>query len=179
MAIGSPASPGAAAVANNQNNPLKYRDASVLASKLHPSSSFLPCFSVFFGCHPYCKVNELGYFCLPWAQEVRGSNPRAPTNFFNNLRAFSSRWRGHCDVVCDVTPLKGCWLHGSKCLDGRPPRGHSRVRVMPRHSRVNMARKLSDYTLRNTRFAKFSHKQMSEVRPFVHSFLEVNANHIG
>jgi len=79
------------------------------------------------------------------------------------LRAFSGCWKGHCDVVCDVTPLKGCWFHRSKYLDSRPPRGYSRVRVMPSHSRVNMARKLSDYTLRNTRLAKFSHEQMSEV----------------
>ncbi|GEM_PF-1631081 len=30
---------------------------------------------------------------LPWAQEVPGSNPGAPTNVFDNLLAHSCRWQ--------------------------------------------------------------------------------------
>jgi hypothetical protein len=31
------------------------------------------------------RTNKIDFLQLPWAQEVRGSNPRAPTNPFNDL----------------------------------------------------------------------------------------------
>jgi len=34
------------------------------------------------------RTNEIDFLQLPWAQEVRGSNPRAPTIQLNDLRGF-------------------------------------------------------------------------------------------
>ena len=39
---------------------------------------------------------------LPWAQEVPGSNPGAPTNFLKSLHVFNRRWNRHWDRVYDV-----------------------------------------------------------------------------
>jgi hypothetical protein len=43
---------------------------------------------------------------LPWAQEVPGSNPGAPTNPFNNLQPCRIGIIADCDVVCDIATSK-------------------------------------------------------------------------
>jgi hypothetical protein len=40
---------------------------------------------------------------LPWAQEVPGSNPGAPTNVFAKLLAYFSCWQCLCDVTACLT----------------------------------------------------------------------------
>jgi hypothetical protein len=68
---------------------------------------------------------------LPWAQEVPGSNPGAPTNHLNSLRAFAGRRKHLCDVACDATLA----LHSLSCghfyrcqhFDSGPPSSKSGV----------------------------------------------------
>jgi hypothetical protein len=56
---------------------------------------------------------------LSWAQEVRGSNPRAPTNPCNHLRRLDVRQKLSCDLIFDVPFLRGRWFRHSRQLADR------------------------------------------------------------
>jgi hypothetical protein len=64
-------------------------------------------------------------FITPWAQEVRGSNPRAPTNLFIGLNPFQSDRVKSCEAVCakDFVSVRS--------ITPRCDQGHSVIELAP------------------------------------------------
>jgi CO/xanthine dehydrogenase Mo-binding subunit len=77
--------------------------------------------------HKARRANEIDYLQLPWAQEVRGSNPRAPTNLLKNLVGGNHKL-SHCNLLENQLEEGDLWMQ-SGYIGQSVPRKEGREKV--------------------------------------------------